>query len=287
MNSLSQTNQHILGRIKHPKKLISVRTIGHGAFGTVVLMKDPYDNDRMYAIKRESKNANPPQLMYEFRIYKKLLNVKGIPTAYVTWKDDDYLYMAMDLLGPSLDKLIKKIIPWDVMNWIFPKALKIMEELHNKQFLHRDIKPENLLTGTGELRGRDLFLVDFGLSKRYRTTSLEHIPFKNEKSLTGTIRYASVNTHNGIEQSRRDDLESLGYVMLFLLKKRLPWMNLNISDTKLHNQRVREIKESISVNDLCENAPPAFKFYFNYVKSLKFNEDPDYALLSGYIKHRE
>jgi len=98
-----------------------------------------------------------------------------------------------------------------------------LESMHNNNFIHRDMKPDNFLMG---LKGKAavVYVIDFGLSKRYRDPKTgQHIPYRDGKSLTGTARYASVNTHIGIEQSRRDDLESIGYILLYLLKGSLPW----------------------------------------------------------------
>lgn len=276
----------IRNRIRHPTQLQLVKEIGHGAFGRVLLMRDPDDNNT-YAVKTEPLDAEVQQLPYEFRVYRELLGCPGIPLAFSLWVDEanSRHCLAMQVLGPSLDKCLSKITQWDVINWVAPKALSIIEHLHTRGFLHRDIKPENFLTGHGGLRSHEIYLVDFGLSKKYRTPgSHAHIPYRDGKSLTGTVRYASVHTHQGIEQSRRDDLESLGYVMLFLINKSLPWMGMQAADRGEQNNKVMQSKRDISLDKLCRGVPPAFVHYFRYVRRLKFDCIPDYNLLRGYFR---
>jgi len=272
----------IRSRLKNPLTLETIREIGHGAFGKVFLMRDPQDRCE-YAVKIESESADVPQLAYEFKVYRKLMGVPGVPLAYALWSQDNSTHMAMQVLGPSLEKCLSKITQWDVVHWIFPKALSIIESVHTRTFLHRDIKPENLLTGPGGLDGREVFLVDYGLCKRFRMQTHDHIPYREGKRLTGTVRYASIHTHLGEEQSRRDDLESLGYVMVYLIKRKLPWMNAGGASKKEQHERIMSLKIKTSLEDLCKDLPPAFLPYFRHVRSLSFDQTPDYALLRGFF----
>lgn len=136
--------------------------------------------------------------------------------------------MVMDLLGPSLQDLFQKCnrrFDLKTVVLIGKQVITRLEYLHSKKFIHRDIKPENFLMGTHQ-NCTKVFVIDFGLSKKYIQKNGEHIPYKDNKSLTGTPRYASINSHLGIEQSRRDDLESVVYMLIYFLKGSLPWQNL-------------------------------------------------------------
>ena len=150
--------------------------------------------------------------------------------------------------------------------------------------MHRDIKPDNLLIGFGK-KSSQVFIIDFGLTKKYIDSSTGmHIPYREGKSLTGTARYASINTHLGIEQSRRDDLEGLGYVLMYFLRGSLPWQGLNGMNKKEKYQNILEKKVDTSVEDLCKQFPHEFTVYLNYCKSIRFEDKPDYNYLKRIFK---
>ena len=267
-----------------PRELISLKEIGHGAFGKVNLMRDPKKENKVYAVKTEEITAKIPQLQYEFRVYKKLHGIHGIPNVFALWQHEGHTHMAMQLLGPSLEKHLNDITLWDIVTWIGPKTIAILEQIHARGFLHRDIKPENMLLSIAGLRGREIFLVDYGLCKRYRMNAFDHIPYKDGKRLTGTVRYASVHTHLGEEQSRRDDLESLGYVLVYLIKRKLPWMNAGGNDKKEQSERIMSIKIKHTIEELCEGLPTSFVHYFRHVRALTYEQTPDYSMLRNFFK---
>ena len=162
--------------------------------------------------------------------------------------------------------------------------ISLLEYLHNKNFIHRDIKPDNFLMGIGKYCNT-VHLIDFGLAKKYRDfrTNL-HICYRDDKCLTGTPRFASINAHLDIEQSRRDDMESLGYVMMYFNRGSLPWQGLNASSSKQKYEMICEKKISTPIQVLCKGFPVEFAKYFYYCQSLQFDETPDYMYLKQIFK---
>jgi casein kinase 1/casein kinase I family protein HRR25 len=164
------------------------------------------------------------------------------------------------------------------------QLLSRLEYVHTKSFIHRDVKPDNFLIGLGK-RQSVIHIIDFGLAKKYRDPrSHQHIPYRENKNLTGTARYASINTHIGIEQSRRDDLESLGYVLMYFIRGSLPWQGLKANTKKQKYERIMDRKMSTSTEQLCKGYPTEFRSYFEYCRSLRFEDRPDYAYLKRLFK---
>lgn len=152
--------------------------------------------------------------------------------------------------------------------------LSRIEYLHSKSFIHRDIKPDNFLMGLGR-RANQVYMIDYGLAKKYRDPKSHiHIPYRENKNLTGTARYASINTHLGIEQSRRDDLESLGYVLMYFLRGSLPWQGLKAATKKQKYEKISEKKMATPTETLCKGFPTEFVVYFQYTRSLRFDDKP-------------
>lgn len=156
--------------------------------------------------------------------------------------------------------------------------------MHSRHFLHRDIKPDNFLIGIGK-KQHYVYIIDFGLAKRYREPRTgEHIPYKDGKNLTGTARYASVNTHLGIEQSRRDDFESLGFVLMYFMRGSLPWQGLPAKTKKEKYEKIRDKKLATTIKSLCKGQSDEFAQYMDYVRNLKFEDRPDAQLLRKLFK---
>ena len=156
--------------------------------------------------------------------------------------------------------------------------------VHEERIIHRDIKPDNFMTGGTDANKNTIFIIDFGLAKCYKSSDGEHIPFIEGKNLTGTARYASINTHIGQEQSRRDDLESLGFVLMYFNKGSLAWQGLPARTKKEKYEKIRDKKLSTSIESLTKGLPEEFAIYLNYCRSLKFEEKPDIGYLRKLFK---
>ena len=194
--------------------------------------------------------------------------------------------LVLELLGPSLDWLFKqhnKQLSLKTVLTLAEQLIARLEFMHLRGFIHRDIKPGNFLMGTGS-RASEVFVVDFGLTRRYRHAKTNaHVAYREGKSLVGTALYVSLNTHIGIEQARRDDMEGIAYVLVQFLKGSLPWQGLGGADRPEKYRRIFERKANTSVAELCQGVPGELATYLEYTRSLQFEEQPNYAYLRQLI----
>ncbi|XP_052263482.1 casein kinase I-like isoform X3 [Dreissena polymorpha] len=257
------------------------RKIGSGSFGDIYLGTD-ISNGEEVAIKLECVKTKHPQLHIESKIYRMMQGGVGIPTIKWCGAEGDYNVMVMELLGPSLEDLFNfcsRKFSLKTVLLLADQLISRIEYIHSKNFIHRDVKPDNFLMGLGK-KGNLVYIIDFGLAKKYRDARThQHIPYRENKNLTGTARYASINTHLGIEQSRRDDMESLGYIFMYFLRGSLPWQGLKAATKRQKYERISEKKMSTPIEELCKGFPSEFATYLNFCRSLRFDDKPDYSYL--------
>ncbi|EFP75765.1 casein kinase I [Puccinia graminis f. sp. tritici] len=259
------------------------KKIGEGSFG-VIFEGTNLLNSQTVAIKFEPRKSDAPQLRDEYRTYKILAGSPGVPQVYYFGQEGLHNILVIDLLGPSLEDLFdmcgrKFSVKTVVMT--AKQMLTRVQTIHEKNLIYRDIKPDNFLIGRpGTKAANVVHVVDFGMAKLYRDVKTKvHIPYRERKSLSGTARYMSINTHLGREQSRRDDLEALGHVFMYFLRGGLPWQGLKAATNKQKYEKIGEKKQSTAIKELCENFPEEFGIYLNYVRKLGFEETPDYDFL--------
>lgn len=283
-------NQMSMGTIVANKYKL-VEEIGKGSFG-FVFKAVSIKNSCLVAIKFEDYNAKSQLLKNEAQIFRFLEGGVGIPS--IKWfgihEDSSkftYRYMVFDLLGKSLYDLKHQYKNFNIeqLRKCGTDITGIIKYVHNKGYLHRDIKPENFLFGVGD-DSTKLYIIDFGLSKRYLDDNDNHIPMKLHKKITGTLRYLSTNIHSGYEPSRRDDMISIGYMLMFLLKGLLPWQKITNHTKEEKIKYILKIKNFYKQNQLCDDYPQFLVEYMNYVYSLEYSDTPNYNYISNLFTNK-
>lgn len=273
----------VAGRYRLGKK------VGSGSYSDVHLAVDKVTGDKV-AVKLEWKRAEKTgKLLSEAKLYEDLQTDVGIPRIRWCGSKGEYNIMVLDLLGPSLDDIFKKMKMFSVKTVVMlaKQMIDRLEYVHERGLLYRDIKPHNFLMGTGEKGSGRVYLIDFGLAKRFRDEKGNHCKYhkRSGRGITGTVRYSSLNIHDGCDAGRRDDLLALGYVLLHFLKGGLPWMGLKAKSKskKAKHELIRKRKAETSDDELFKGLPIEFEQYFNHCRSLEFYDTPDYAKLQGIL----
>jgi serine/threonine protein kinase len=253
-----------------------IQKIGSGSFGSIFEGINIRTHEKV-AIKIEQITDELKLLKHESNIYRLLSNVDGVPKIKWYGKDEYNYYMVIDLFGDSLQELLDKSLklPLKTILQIGSNILNILMKIHDVGFIHRDIKPENFLLTMH--KPRKVFLIDFGISKPYIINN-KHIEFKIKNKFIGTLNFASINTHNFCEQSRRDDLESLSYMLIYFYLGELEWINKN--ENEIHYDKFETennyIKHKKNMINEIKDIPNVLIDFYKKTRELSFEERPHY-----------
>jgi len=273
----SHLNKDPIINKKYFSKYKAIKKLGEGSFGKVY--KAEY-NGEYYALKFESQNEGQNLLESEATIMSYLKG-PNIPLIKSFGYSGEYNVLVMQLLGLSLEDIFNKREKFSIKTtaMLGYQMINVLQFIHDKHIIHRDIKPDNYVMGLNDMNAV-LYLLDFGLAKKYRSSkTLVQYPYIKKKKLTGTARYASIHALEEMEQSRRDDLESTGYVLMYFLRGNLPWQGLKIKTKDNRYQKILDKKKTTTSEELCKNFPIEFKEYIDYTRNLGYTESPDYDKL--------
>ena len=273
----SHLNKDPIINKKYFSKYKAIKKLGEGSFGKVY--KAEY-NGEYYALKFESQNEGQNLLESEATIMSYLKG-PNIPLIKSFGYSGEYNVLVMQLLGLSLEDIFNKREKFSIKTtaMLGYQMINVLQFIHDKHIIHRDIKPDNYVMGLNDMNAV-LYLLDFGLAKKYRSSkTLVQYPYVKKKKLTGTARYASIHALEEMEQSRRDDLESTGYVLMYFLRGNLPWQGLKIKTKDNRYQKILDKKKATTSEELCKNFPIEFKEYIDYTRNLGYTESPNYDKL--------
>jgi casein kinase 1 len=257
------------------------RYIASGSFGNVFEARHKKTNE-LVALKVPVKNDTRDgqrALLEEAKIYKRISNESKGVTSMKVIQHKDRKIIVMKLLGPSLESLLHKHKRFTVKSVIrlAISMIGIIKYIHSCGYLHRDIKPDNFVIGHDELS--KLYCIDFGLAKKYIKKNGDHIEFSSDRKFCGTARYASIAAHKNQEQARKDDLESIAYLLVYLYKGKLPWQSIKHKDKNERYRLIGEMKNTMTEEEICTNMPKEFLVFLKYVRSMDFEDIPPYSAL--------
>jgi len=262
---------------KYFSKFRTIKKLGEGSFGKVY--KAEYNNE-YFALKFENRTKGQSLLENEATIMTYLKG-PNIPLIKSFGYSGDYNILVMQLMDKSLEDIFNKRKKFSIKTtcMIGYQMVNVLQYIHDRHIIHRDIKPDNFVMGANE-NNAHLYLLDFGLAKKYRSSrTLVQYPLIKKKKLTGTARYASIHALEELEQSRRDDLESVGYVLMYFLRGGLPWQGLKIRSKEDRYKKILAKKKETSSEELCKGFPDEFKEFVEYTRNLEYTEQPDYEML--------
>ena len=258
----------------------------HGSFSIIYEGINIETNEHV-AIKLEPRNAQSENLLLQNEIFYlyKLRHCPGIVKIITTGRTKKYNILIEPLLGGTLYSLYldqnKNFTLKDIC-LISLQCISRLESVHNKGIIHCDIKPENFCVGLRDKR--IIYLIDFGISKKYRSDrTKKHIQFNITKTMCGTARYASMNALSGLQLSRRDDLESLSYMILYFLTKKLPWQGITAKSLATRYKKIYEKKFELEKWDKFLSLPIQIQNFIKYCRNLGFSEDPNYKLMKNFF----
>ena len=275
---MSKKQQDLISHVINDRFIIR-KHLGGGSFGDVYEAED-METQQIVALKFETGAATNPQLPNEYKCYRTLEHSSNVAKVYGLFDYQKSRVLAMDKMGPSLENLFKKCnkkFSLKTTLMIADQLLRAIEYVHHSGLLHRDIKPHNFLTGRGD-QSKTIFIIDFGVSTSYiDARTKEHVMYTSNNGLVGTAHYVSINTHLGDQQSRRDDLESIAYVLIRFLKGSLPWQSIKTKNIEERNEKITQLKIQTTPDMLCAGLPREFKTFFEYTRKLRYDETPKYV----------